>query len=146
MRSPSERLLGFAAGNAAAAGASNWRTTPRIARSAAGAMPWGRPASGTKAMARNALFESFLDQPVLALTSDQDWAPDWALAALLEVAAKEQVPLHVFVTNLSAELDSACTGVTLGIHPNFGPRSSHGENVDDVIRTCLDLVPDATSF
>lgn len=97
-------------------------------------------------MAGSGLFESFLDQPVFALTSDQDWAPDWALESLLGVTVEQGLPLHVFVTNASPALESERADLTLGIHPNFQPGSSHGEGADDVIRACLDLVPAASTF
>lgn len=96
-------------------------------------------------MTCSALFPSFLEHPVFALTSDHDWAPDWALASLLELVAEERVPLHLFVTHHSAEL-VATDGVTLGIHPNFNGGSSHGRSVEEVIQSCLELVPDAVTF
>jgi Polysaccharide deacetylase len=93
------------------------------------------------------MFEEFLAAPVFVLTGDQDWAPDWALEAMLEVVADEGIPFHLFVTNPSPLLDVAeKAGVTLGIHPNFLAGSSHGATEDQVIGTCLELVPGATSF
>lgn len=97
-------------------------------------------------MPYSALFESFLAEPVFTLTSDQDWAPDWALASLLEIAEEENIPLHLFATNASRVLGSTEAEVTLGIHPNFHMGSSHGDTEDEVIETCLELVPDACTF
>lgn len=81
------------------------------------------------------------------LTADQDWAPDWALEVMLDLAAVAEVPLHLFVTNESPALSAAqSTSVSLGIHPNFLPGSSHGKTEDEIILNCLRLVPGATSF
>ena len=46
-------------------------------------------------------------EPVFVLTSDQDWAPEWAIATFLEKVKKWGQPLHVFRTNPSAALDAA---------------------------------------
>jgi hypothetical protein len=93
------------------------------------------------------LFDEFLAAPTFVLTGDQDWAPDWALEAMLELAAGEEVPLHLFVTNESPALRSArSTCVSLGIHPNFLPGSTQGRTEDEIISNCLELVPGATSF
>lgn len=79
-----------------------------------------------------------LARPRLVLTSDQDWAPEWAVAALLQVAAGWEAPLHVFRTNPSPVLDSATppVGVTHGWHPNFAAGSSHGPTPEAVIEYC----------
>jgi hypothetical protein len=74
----------------------------------------------------------------LVLTSDQDWAPEWAIEKLLRVAAAWEAPLHVFRTNPSPCLDSTSQpiDVTHGWHPNFAPGSSHGSTPEAVIRYC----------
>ena len=64
------------------------------------------------------------------------------------LARGEEIPLHVFVTSPSAALEQAVASseVTLGIHPNFLPGSTHGDGADEVIAHCRSLVPSATSF
>ena len=85
--------------------------------------------------------------PVFVLTADQDWAPDWALAALLDDTVRDGVPLHLFVTSRSPVVDEAPEpGLTLGIHPNFLPGSTHGDTADAVITHCQALAPEATTF
>jgi hypothetical protein len=87
--------------------------------------------------------KSFQD-PVFALTADQDWAPEWALERFLEFTQAAEVPVHVFVTNSSRALERAeGSRVTLGAHPNFMPGSSHGTTPEEVIATCRSLVPEA---
>ena len=46
-------------------------------------------------------------EPVFVLTSDQDWAPEWAITTFLKKAKKWDQPLHVFRTSPSAVLDAA---------------------------------------
>lgn len=72
-----------------------------------------------------------------SLTSDQDWAPEWALSDLLDFAADLALPLHVFRTSPSAVLDYAvrCGQITQGWHPNFRADSSHGATPTEVVRT-----------
>jgi hypothetical protein len=91
------------------------------------------------------LFDEILSGPVFSLTADQDWAPDWALSDMLALLDAAGVPLHLFVTNESASVRGSA-GLTLGIHPNFLPGSTHGANVDEVVESCLSLVPDANTF
>ena len=87
-------------------------------------------------------------EPVVVLTADQDWAPDWAMGELVAFAHCQGFPLHVFATNASPALDEAVGAgdVTVGVHPNFLPRSSHGSDPGEVIAHCRDLVPGATTF
>jgi hypothetical protein len=93
------------------------------------------------------LFDEIAAKPVFSLTADQDWAPDWALAQTLELVAKANVPLHLFATNASPSLRSGNQpGLTFGIHPNFLPGSTHGAGTDEIIESCLAVVPDATTF
>ena len=94
------------------------------------------------------VWEDLSSEPLVAVTADQDWAPEWAMAELIRFARAEAVPLHVFVTNPSPALERAAASgeVTLGIHPNFRPGSSHGDDPEDVIAHCRALVPSATTF
>src|SRR6266700_978763 len=76
-------------------------------------------------------------EPVFVLTSDQDWAPEWAVSIFLEKIAKWRQPLHVFRTNPSHLLDAIRKGlIDQGWHPNFMPGSSHGTTVEEVIQYC----------
>jgi hypothetical protein len=87
--------------------------------------------------------ERFRD-PVFALTADQDWAPEWAIERLLDFLETADVPVHAFVTNASPALEQPRRlRVTLGVHPNFMPGSTHGSTPEEVIGTCRSLVPDA---
>jgi hypothetical protein len=92
-------------------------------------------------------FAEFLEKPTFVLTADQDWAPDWALNSMLDIVATHDVPLHLFITNQSNALhDGPLPNMTLGIHPNFLPGSTHGTSTDEIIDFCLAIVPDANTF
>jgi len=91
------------------------------------------------------LWERLASQPVFVLTSDQDWAPEWAVQRLLETPALGEVPLHVFRTNPSPILDAAVRArrIEHGWHPNFMPGSSHGATIPEVIEYCRKHFPGA---
>lgn len=93
------------------------------------AQAWGRIAS----------------EPVFVLTSDQDWAPEWAITRFLDRVSKWKQPLHLFRTNESPGLDQAVADGTAeqGWHPNFMPGSSHGSTVDEVVEYCQKTFPGA---
>lgn len=96
---------------------------------------------------RASLFEEIATRPVFSVTADQDWAPDWALAQMLELFDASAVPLHLFVTNESPSMRAdRLAELTLGIHPNFLPGSTQGDDADEVIESCLSIVPAATTF
>jgi hypothetical protein len=84
-------------------------------------------------------------EPVFVLTSDQDWAPEWAIAKFLERVRKWKQPAHAFRTSPSALLDAAVERgeIEQGWHPNFMPGSSHGATVDEVVRYCQKMFPGA---
>lgn len=85
---------------------------------------------------------------MLALTFDIDWAPDWCIADCTDLLARYGVPATFYITHDSPALrDLQCDmRHECGIHPNFLPGSSHGDDARDVLDTCLTLVPHARSM
>lgn len=84
----------------------------------------------------------------IAITIDTDWAPDFVIDQMAEQIVASSVAATWFITH-----DSAATRrlkeeplFEVGLHPNFGPGSSHGATPTEVIAYCNDLCPDATSF
>ena len=88
------------------------------------------------------------DRPLFVFTADQDWAPEWAIEALLDATVLQDVPLHLFLTNPSPAVQAAAADsrLTLGIHPNFLPGSTHGATPEAVIASCMALAPGADTF
>jgi hypothetical protein len=84
----------------------------------------------------------------LCFTTDIEWAPDWAIRDLYELADQHGVPLVPFLTHRSDYLDRRLRDGTpdVGVHPNFLPGSTHGATVDEVIATAKALWPAAVSF
>jgi hypothetical protein len=72
----------------------------------------------------------------LALTSDLDWASEYCIEHFLDIAERFSVTPTLFVTHASVAAFQAARDARaeLGIHPNFLPGSSHGEDTISVER------------
>lgn len=97
---------------------------------------------------KHSLWDDIFEEPIFVLTSDQDWAPGWAARMMLDVVARDNVPLHSFRTNPCAVLDRAFEegAITQGWHPNFLPESSHGRTTSEVIDYCRGNFPASTTL
>ena len=83
------------------------------------------------------------------LTFDIDWVPDFVIDFIAEKLIKTNVPATWFVTHpcdAVERLKSYPELFELGIHPNFRPNSSHGKDPHEVIKYCLNLVPNAITM
>lgn len=85
---------------------------------------------------------------IVCITSDMDWASEYAIRRTFEYFDSESIPVTAFVTNPSAVVDEYKKEgkIKCGIHPNFMPDSSQGRNYDEVIDYCFKLIPDAECF
>lgn len=86
---------------------------------------------------------------VLAITFDIDWAPDFVIQEVADILRKNKVRATWFVTHKSPAIDGLRDNpelFELGIHPNFLPGSTHGSNINEVLKHCMALVPDAVSY
>lgn len=84
----------------------------------------------------------------VVLTLDLDWAPDFVIDFVAEQLVTRGVRATWFVTHNSVAVERLRATESLfelGIHPNFLPGSSHGSSPTEVLRHCLELVPDAVS-
>lgn len=82
------------------------------------------------------------------LTIDIDWAPDFAIDYVADLAIENQVHTTWFVTHRSKSIREISTRkdyFELGVHPNFFAKSDHGKTHLEVIEHCQELVPDALS-
>ncbi len=88
------------------------------------------------------------EEPVFSLTSDVDWASDYCLTDLFSTAKDFGIVPTVFSTHRSSVLDEFHDrkDIEVGVHPNFLPGSSHGNDVNSVIGHVFNLVPNAICF
>lgn len=85
----------------------------------------------------------------LFLTFDVDWAPDYIIEFLIDLLVERQVKATWFITHETetlGELRRHNDLFEIGIHPNFRNGSSHGNNEMAVLKTCMCLVPEATTM
>jgi hypothetical protein len=78
-------------------------------------------------------------------TSDIDWASEYAIGNLLSIVGQYGIRPTLFTTHDSATIRAAAESgfAEVGIHPNFLPGSTHGDNVDAVIQHVLTPAPNA---
>jgi hypothetical protein len=80
------------------------------------------------------------------ITLDIDWAPDYAIDFAAELLIEAQVRATWFVTHNSAAIERLRQHphlFELGIHPNFLSPSTHGVTESEILRHCMNLVPEA---
>ena len=82
----------------------------------------------------------------LALTFDTDWAPPFVVDALCAALRERGLRATLFCTDPQPGLDALADAddLEVALHPNFHPRSSHGDTPDAVMRTLLGWFPNAT--
>jgi len=89
-----------------------------------------------------------MEQPML-LTFDVDWAADFMIDAIAAEMIEREVQSTWLITHASPAVDRLRARpdlFELGIHPNFLDGSSHGSTVAEILRTCMDIVPEATTM
>jgi SAM-dependent methyltransferase len=86
--------------------------------------------------------------PLFCLTSDVDWASEFAIDAFLALVGEFGVRPTIFATHTSARLDAALASgaAEVGIHPNLLPGSTHGTDVASVVDHLCGLFPAARTF
>lgn len=89
-----------------------------------------------------------VDEPLLCVTSDLDWAADVCVQDLLETLAALDIRPTVFATHRSPVVDrfQDAGRADVGLHPNFLPASSHGADPAAVIAHMLGLYPAARAY
>jgi ubiquinone/menaquinone biosynthesis C-methylase UbiE len=89
-----------------------------------------------------------INSPLFCFTSDLDWASDYCIRDLVGLVTPFGVKPTLFVTHdtpVTRELEAA-GAVELALHPNFGPKSSHGNSVPEVIDSVFRFAPSAESY
>lgn len=78
------------------------------------------------------------------LTFDIDWAPDASIELCLDLLGRHDVKGTFFATHLTdLNQEIVSRGHELGIHPNFLPGSTHGDDLLSVVESCLEFAPNA---
>lgn len=94
--------------------------------------------------------QQFHEQPVVCFSTDLEWSPEWAISELLEIFVRYQVPLTPFITHKSEIINKYYGNPEMkyrvGLHPNFFPKSSHGDTYLKVIDYVHNLWPESTGF
>jgi ubiquinone/menaquinone biosynthesis C-methylase UbiE len=89
-----------------------------------------------------------LNSPVFVLTSDVDWGKEEWIDDLADIASSFDIKPTFFATHDSASLRKlrADERIHIGVHPNFLPGSSHGDDVNTVIDHVLRWFPETNCF
>jgi ubiquinone/menaquinone biosynthesis C-methylase UbiE len=89
-----------------------------------------------------------LNMPVFSMTADVDWASEYCIQDFLDLVKAFDIKPTVYGTHRSEVLDRAYRAgdIEVGVHPNFLPGSTHGEDVKSVIDHVFRLFPNARSF
>ena len=99
---------------------------------------------------RNIFHQHESEKTYFVFTCDIDWAPEWAIEKTLSLFKSENVPLTPFITHESEAIKREYANPEksryVGLHPNFRPKSSHGDNYIDVIDFVTDLWPESRCF
>lgn len=85
----------------------------------------------------------------IAITLDIDWAPDFIIDAVAAMLSEVKIRATWFVTHCSPAIErlrGQSDLFELGIHPNFLPGSTHGNTPTEILRHCMELVPEATAM
>ena len=83
------------------------------------------------------------------MTFDLDWAPDFVINYVSRILIDNRIRATFFVTHSSQAVDFLARHsdlFELGIHPNFLPNSTQGNIEENILKHCLELVPDAKSM
>lgn len=81
----------------------------------------------------------------VGLTFDVDWAPDFAVAALVDKLRRRGARATIFATQPLAALAAVAGAddIEVALHPSFLPGSSHGATPDEVMTRLRGWFPDA---
>jgi len=89
-----------------------------------------------------------INYPMFCLTSDVDWASDYAISDFVSLVVNYGIKPTLFATNKSSILEEFRTSGTIdvGIHPNFLTDSTHGDDYLSVIERVFKDFPYARTF
>ena len=87
--------------------------------------------------------------PAFCFTGDTDWAPESMIEETLKIFEDNRIPYTPFITHKSKIIENKYPGEKsryVGIHPNFLPGSSHGNDYDEIIKNVIAFWPGTKAF
>ena len=89
-----------------------------------------------------------ISSPLFCITSDVDWASDYAIGSTMDRFFHCGIKPTVFATHKSRLLDILISNdqIEIGLHPNFLPGSTHGANPQEVVDHIRSLYPQAQAY
>lgn len=85
----------------------------------------------------------------ILISFDTDWAPDFVIEKIVEILIKNKIKSTWFITHNSSvfeKMKKLPELFELGIHPNFYPKSDHGDNEENILLNVTKFCPEATSI
>ncbi len=91
---------------------------------------------------------STITAPLFCVTSDIDWASDYAISDFVNNLSELGIKPTIFATHKSGVIDSLISSeqIEIGVHPNFFPGSSHGNTEQEVIDYVCSMYPQAKTY
>lgn len=89
-----------------------------------------------------------MHKPYFCLSSDLDWASEYALADFMDILKQYNIKPTIFATHQSKLLTEYDNNgqVEIGLHPNYLPGSTHGEDIAGVTQHITTLFPKAKAY
>ena len=89
-----------------------------------------------------------MNTPFFCITSDTDWASEYCLQDFTSILNDHGIKPTIFVTHDSPIIKKLLKDdvIEVGIHPNFFPNSTQGDDHNDILNNLLKLYPDSKSF
>lgn len=87
-------------------------------------------------------------ETIVCFTSDIDWASEYAIKSTIDFFKNKNIPLTMFLTHESEVVKKALekNEIKVGLHPNFMPDSSQGDDYGKVIDFCFNIFPNAIGY
>lgn len=79
---------------------------------------------------------------IVFISSDIDWAPEYAIELMLEEIKKRNLKISLFATHNSPVLKQRHDFVEMGLHPDYGRANIRG-GLEYQIKSLMDMYPDA---
>ena len=76
------------------------------------------------------------------ITSDIDWAPDYAIEVMLDEISKRGIKISLFATHKTNILQKKYSDIEIGLHPDYGRANIRG-GLEYQIKSLLDIYPEA---